>query len=120
MQTYCLSKLSFSWNRGNDNREEIENENSSAHRSPGTDRAIKGDGMKDKSEWISVKDRMPKRDVDIVALLDWGGYEIGRLEKDPDNLEWRWSFEYYDLYGEEFQKVTHWLPLPELPGEKDK
>jgi len=56
------------------------------------------------SEWISVKDRLPTRGVDILGyagLVYWGWYcEFGFL----DNLE--------ECIREE---TTHWMPLPNPP-----
>lgn len=70
------------------------------------------------SEWISVNDRMPPRDTDVLVFI-WGGCSVGRFDKRPVTLEDRWEFEDYNLYGEEMNAVTHWMPLPEPPKEED-
>lgn len=66
------------------------------------------------SEWISVKDKMPPRDTDVLVFI-WGGCSVGRFDKGPDGLETRWEFEDYYLYKDEMNAVTHWMPLPEPP-----
>ena len=68
--------------------------------------------------WISVKDRFPERDVDVLTYFRWGAFKIGRFDKDPDSLEYRWKFEDSNLYGDDMQDVTHWMPLPEPPKEE--
>ena len=80
-------------------------------------------------EWISVKDRLPEPEVDVLLISHgWGDVimYIGRLSPMPsddgtgnfwgikiDASEWRirgWSY---------FRKphVTHWMPLPKPPKE---
>ena len=51
-------------------------------------------------EWISVKDRLP--DTDGEYLCTWNGY-IGVLIYDREQGYFHHN------------KVTHWMPLPELP-----
>ena len=69
-------------------------------------------------EWISVKDRMPNMDVDVLTYFRWGAFEIGRFDKDPDSLEYRWKFEDFNLYGDDMQDITNWMTLPEPPKEE--
>lgn len=68
--------------------------------------------------WISVKDRMPEKDKDVLVWL-YGDYCIGRYDQDPDNLQMRWKFEAFNLYEDDMSYITHWMPLPE-PPEKEK
>lgn len=72
------------------------------------------------SEWISVKDRLPKRGDHCLAV-ETGCYEYGKFIKFYSN--------YVDIAiynGEDFGsvhnhrhvEVTHWMPLPEAPEEE--
>ena len=61
-------------------------------------------------EWISVKDRLPKEKVNCIvhykhAYCDNDGYwAIGTCFYDGNKFQMYWSY-----------KVTHWMPLPDLP-----
>ena len=64
--------------------------------------------IKPKSEWISVKDRMPEEGVDVLV---YGDICLNRKSVDVDFVDREsGNFFYYDE-GE----VTHWRPLPEPP-----
>ncbi|WP_368043047.1 DUF551 domain-containing protein [uncultured Gemmiger sp.] len=58
------------------------------------------------SDWISVKDRLPKQQTEVLAFrrgimyLAWYDNEIGRWASDE------WGI---------LDAVTHWMPLPEPP-----
>ena len=64
--------------------------------------------------WISVKDRLPKDETEVIIIVQ---HKIG----------WYRAFAWHDEYGwhssaEEFGDgesdfVTHWMPLPEPPEE---
>lgn len=65
------------------------------------------------SEWISVKDKLPE-EFEEVLTFGSGEYEvlsfldtkaIGKCWEDKGGW-WR-----------PFDEVTHWMPLPEPPGE---
>lgn len=60
-------------------------------------------------EWISVKDRPPGVDQVVFACLDNGQYQTVRTAYISSCGEWKWI--------DENQKVTHWMPLPEMPKE---
>ena len=73
--------------------------------------------------WISTSDRMPKKDKkeedkDVLVWL-YDDYYIGRYNQDPDNLQMRWCFEDFNLYGDDMFDITHWMPLPEPPEKKE-
>jgi hypothetical protein len=58
-------------------------------------------------EWIKIEDELPEEEVEVLALVL---YEDGTTDYDLN--------EYYDgewlLSGSQV-KVTHWMPLPEMP-----
>jgi len=75
------------------------------------------------SEWISVKERLPRSVINKVLVWtehdDLCGY-IGFAHYEKYNGEEAW----WDLeHGERFDKrgwrVTYWMPLPEPPKEED-
>lgn len=68
-------------------------------------------------DWISAKGKMPPTRAGALVYMDWGEYKIGYIDTDHDTREWRWNFEGYNLYGEEMQSATHWMPLPYPPEE---
>jgi hypothetical protein len=72
------------------------------------------------SEWISVKDRLPKHYNNVLVCNASGQNELSVDEREPviayfddecgwSSLAW-WN---YDLYG--IPTVTHWMSLPETP-----
>lgn len=57
------------------------------------------------SEWVSVDDKLPDEDENVLAgNYPFGIIHINRLI-DKKNSKW--------LYG----SITHWMPLPEPPKE---
>ena len=68
--------------------------------------------LREQSQWISVKERLPETYTNVIVL-----HENGHT-----GIEWRYkhspcyktaNFLFDPLYGE----VTHWMPLPEPPKE---
>jgi hypothetical protein len=61
-------------------------------------------------KWISVKDRLPPNDLDVLAYRDSDGWIVAC---------------YYNHYGafmldfdQEAYLISHWMPLPEPPKNK--
>ena len=85
------------------------------------------------SEWISVKDRMPDEEQDVLLLIREIEIYGRHLEKRQVyhsvyigwciDGEWATTYCYGHKYiSEEVNNkcelaVTHWMPLPELPKE---
>ena len=68
------------------------------------------------SEWISVKDEMPKEGVKVLA------YCACSLGKNPLLDDWFMKVDYISKYSKDWEigayygyEITHWLPLPEPP-----
>lgn len=64
--------------------------------------------------WISVKDRLPEKGVLVLvfAKAKYTAVEaicIDRLEEGEKRPVWFYTHGWYE--------VTHWMPLPEPPGE---
>ena len=65
-------------------------------------------------EWISVKDRLPEDDSDVLAYLRIG--EIGRIY--PANYaNGMWFDCMFNTPATD--TTTHWMPLPEPPKENE-
>lgn len=67
------------------------------------------DGLK-ASEWISVKERLPKVEADILAYIGEGSFVVCWMTHDG-----YWQCPAYLMDKDE---VTHWMPLPEPPNEE--
>jgi hypothetical protein len=67
-------------------------------------------------QWISVKHRLPEVGVGVLIT---DGHVVACGEYRGRNLYWsghgfrgyEWEFDFDD------DDITHWMPLPELPGE---
>ena len=57
-------------------------------------------------KWISVDDRLPESKEEAICINADGDMMIGTY------TEWGWMFPYY------FEKLTHWMPMPEPPKGK--
>lgn len=79
-------------------------------------------------EWISVEDRLP--DENIFVLVSYLSYDDEYPCNDIaviQNGQWHWHKGelYYDSETDECYtelvrvKITHWMPLPEPPEEKE-
>lgn len=58
--------------------------------------------------WISVEDRLPEPDTDVLARRSTG-MDVECYHKE-DGGYWSW-----DEYSGKW-RVTHWMPLPEAPN----
>lgn len=62
-------------------------------------------------EWISVEDRLPENDDEVLALfIGWDDMKVIRtLEYDKGWEEWS------DWNGQVYKNITHWAKMPEPP-----
>jgi len=69
--------------------------------------------------WISVEDRLPEDDGDVLVCYDWRAKEDNAYfsHESPIVIDFlaggKWVHDVY--YGD----ITHWMPLPD-PPEEDK
>lgn len=70
------------------------------------------------SEWISVKDRLPEEDVSVLVFGSSGLF-IGSYDYGNKYMESYWSSEKYKHIEctEDYEPVTHWMPLPQPPKD---
>ena len=61
-------------------------------------------------KWISVKDRLPEDDDDVLIFSNERVIFVGCYK----NGQWI-SYSLYAIYG---NVVTHWMPLPSTEGLK--
>lgn len=72
-------------------------------------------------KWISVEDRLPEDDVDVIvyAVSNNGGYTIAVTFHTHTlyglNIEgWASPWQYFTSH----YTITHWMPMPEPPKEE--
>ncbi len=65
------------------------------------------------SEWISVKDRLPEDDSFVITINEFGYYRFLAFDGEC------WRTDDHKMMGL-VVPVTHWMPLPEPPGEDCK
>lgn len=65
-------------------------------------------------KWISVEDNLPEAGVHVL-VTDGIHTMVTWCECVDDQC--LWVDNYYEYVNVRFNKVTHWLPLPELPKE---
>ena len=58
--------------------------------------------------WISVNDRLPNEDVEVLAQLEWGSIDVAWYFNNE------WSSEFSNLDDGD---VLYWQPLPQLKQE---
>lgn len=69
-------------------------------------------------EWISVKDRIPPRELDYIIVFDGNDVFTAMFFVNDGKATTFFSC----CYGKEYLKiknVTHWMPLPEPPEKND-
>lgn len=65
------------------------------------------EGYEKKSEWISVKERMPEKGEMVLCYF--------KYEPESPDVICENTYHGGKLWLSEGSKVTHWMPLPELP-----
>lgn len=64
-------------------------------------------------EWISVKNKLPKKDQLVIVCYNEKEVTFGKF------IEEDWWF-VHGAFWFQSNKVTRWMPLPELPTNKNK
>ena len=80
------------------------------------------------AEWISVKDRLPNIDIDVVIFavgksdlfenkvaITHRYYPMRWWNKESEYIDWLQPWQYFTANYE----ITHWMPLPEPPKEDE-
>lgn len=79
-------------------------------------------------EWISVKDRLPKKNDRYLCVLENRviticsfARNLKKVDKYDFNSNKSGWYDYDSEWGHyEISNVTHWKPLPELPKGEEK
>ena len=64
------------------------------------------------SEWISVEDRLPEDNVEVMVNRKDNGFWWGVISKANGLFFVRFGNDWMDV-----SDVTHWMPLPSAPEE---
>jgi hypothetical protein len=67
--------------------------------------------------WISVKDRLPENEVDVLTY-NGRGCSVSHMRRnivDSHLSHWIQCEDNYD-----YDNITHWMPLPEPPRNEDE
>ena len=72
-------------------------------------------GYRKQSEWISVEERLPQVDTDVLVITANGSFKVARCNIYHNGTLVLWMTN--DGLGE--RAITHWMPLPELPEESE-
>lgn len=67
-----------------------------------------------KHTWISVEERLPDIDAEVLIYTDEGLYDVAQYS----GGERFWTLERNPVCWVTASGVTHWLPLPEPPKEE--
>lgn len=68
----------------------------------------------DRIHWISVKERLPDIDAEVLIVTGEGLYDVAQYS----GADRFWTLERNPLAWVTVADVTHWMPLPEPPKEK--
>lgn len=66
-------------------------------------------GRRDATQWISVKERVPRTDEQVLLITGQGAYRVGRFSYiGRERAVWF-------RCGKSVIPCRYWMPLPELP-----
>ena len=71
-----------------------------------------------KSPWISVEERLPEPEKEVIILNKRKQTDIDFLTDDFEGGYYWWKSD--DIICCEDDEITHWMPIPELPKEEKK
>ena len=65
--------------------------------------------------WISVDDKLPEPEKEVIILDKRNRIDIDFLTNDGDGGYYWWKSE--DAIFSENDEISHWMPIPQLPKE---
>lgn len=66
------------------------------------------------SKWISVDDRLPENDDEVLVYNPRDGINLGGFNPEREKKTYRSAWETYDEWAPNMNP-THWMPLPSMP-----
>lgn len=69
------------------------------------------DGLRERNEWISVEERLPEADTNVLVITANASFKVARCNIYHNGTLVLWMTN--DGLGE--RAITHWMPLPEPP-----
>ena len=70
------------------------------------------------SPWISVEERLPEPEKEVIILNKRKHIDIDFLTDDGDDRCYWWKSD--ETIWCDDDEITHWMPIPELPKEEKK
>lgn len=77
-------------------------------------------------KWISVKDRLPEDDREVLATykitekgIKWRGVETASCIAGNGEVNWVSLWDEYRIPNGSKRVITHWMPLPKPPKEEN-
>lgn len=68
------------------------------------------------SPWISVEDRLPEPEKEVIILNKRKHIDIDFITDDGDDRYYWWKSD--ETIWCDDDEITHWMPIPELPKEE--
>ena len=74
------------------------------------------------SEWISVEDRLPPlgQRVFVAATRPAAPFAVGYMDGSDWGIWWEYDLTEEEIDPREDGLVTHWMPLPTPPAEREQ
>lgn len=70
------------------------------------------------NDWISVEDRLPERNQDVIMYFDGGNMAVGWWHDNDEDITFWCAYTDDGFYTDCECIPTHWMPLPQPPKEE--
>lgn len=74
--------------------------------------------LEKKPGWVSVNDKMPEEEQDVLLRFESGNMAVGWLCDSDEDMTFWCCYMDDDYYTDCDSTPTHWMPLPEPPKEE--
>lgn len=78
--------------------------------------------LRERTRWIPVSERLPKDGTEVLIAVEsvfephyhiWKAYHVSHIP------QWTADNGLYYHHTTNYESITHWMPLPEAPKEKE-